>query len=62
MLSIPEDEEEEEEEELRLSELFCAVLCATLLYTVICRHTYEQFLQMNVGLSLGLTCVFCMFS
>jgi len=51
----------------KLSELFCSVLCTTVLHNDI--HTHEQFLKMSVGLGLGLAfvrlfrsiilCVFC---
>ena len=38
----------------KLSELFCAVLCTTVV------HTYEQFLKMSVGLRLGLVLCICL--
>ena len=34
----------------KLSELFCAVLCTTVVHNDM--HTYEQFLKMSVGLGL----------
>ena len=40
----------------KLSELFCAELCMTVVHND--THTREQFLKMSVGLGLGLVCVF----
>jgi len=41
----------------RLSELFCAVLCTTVVHDD--AHTYEQFLNMNVGWGLTFCEFFC---
>jgi len=38
-----------------VSELFCAVLCTTVVHTN--AHTHEQFLKMSVDLGLGLVFV-----
>ena len=40
----------------KLSELFCAVLCTTVVHSDNA-HTYEQFLKMSVALGLGLVFV-----
>ena len=39
----------------KLSELFCAVACTTVVHNDM--HTHEQFLKMNVGFGLGLVFV-----
>jgi len=44
----------------KLSELFCAVLCCAVLCTTVVHndmHTREQFLNMSIGLRLGLVFV-----
>jgi len=38
------------------SELFCAVLCTTVVHND--AHTHEQFLKLSVGLYLGFACLF----
>jgi len=51
----------------KLSELFCAVLCTTVVHNDTHTHTYEHLLKINVGLGLvfvfvHLFCVFFWFS
>ena len=56
-------------QEGKLSELFRAVLCMTVVHSDMHTHYYEQFIQVSVGLGLGLVfvhlfvfsilCVFC---
>ena len=41
----------------KLSELFCAVLCTTVVHND--THTYKQFLKLSVGLRFRFS--FCMF-
>ena len=42
-----------------MSELFCAVLCTTVVHNYI--HVYKQFFKMNLGLGLAF-CVYFWFS